>query len=330
MIDPLRYRSCVFIAAVCLLGLACACDQAAVAEVSFAINYVDDVAGTFASRGWLNPDSLFQRNIRAALDEYGRLIDANTTFDVTVDTVSYSARAGGQFSFGRFLRNDSDGHQVWEQGPLTRILTGDNPGENSFGFDIRLGFDANFVQSFYWFDPDPETRTTPVPANRGDFVSVVMHELGHGFGVAGNRSLTAGALYGQFPAASISVWDSLTYFGGNGSPLDDNGDPNPMFFAGAAAADVYGGPVPLSNVPPDDPHYGGNFYHLGTCADASILTGALMNNCAIPNGQRLEITPIDRACSPTWAIRCCPHHFPATITATIPSTPPITSLGAIR
>ena len=37
--------------------------------LSFNFTYVDDAGGTFASRGWLDPNSLFQRNIRVAADQ---------------------------------------------------------------------------------------------------------------------------------------------------------------------------------------------------------------------------------------------------------------------
>ena len=147
--------------------------------VSFNFTYVDDAGGTFASRGWLDSNSLFQRNIRAAADLLGAHINSNQTIVVHVDTHSFSARAGGTNSSGRFLYTNSAGKHVWEPGPLTRVLTGSNPGI-VWGYDILLGFDANFLQNSYWFDPQPELRSAAVPADKGDFISVVMHEFGHG------------------------------------------------------------------------------------------------------------------------------------------------------
>jgi hypothetical protein len=49
------------------LLLALACAEHALG-LSFNFTYIDDASGTFASRGWLDPNSLFQRNIRAAAD----------------------------------------------------------------------------------------------------------------------------------------------------------------------------------------------------------------------------------------------------------------------
>ena len=261
--------------------------------LTFQFNYVDSPTGTFASRGWLNPQSLFQRNIRAAADRWAGQINSPATLVVRVDTTSYAARAGGAFSFGRFLHNNAAGKQVWETGPLTRILTGDNPGEDFYHYDIVLGFDASFVENNYWFDPNPTLRSAPVPANRGDFVSVVMHEMGHAFGMAGNRDFSTG----QFLGAVVSQFDDQTEYIGDGNPFDLQGAPNPMRFTGALAAGVYGDDVPLTHKPIGHPNYGQNFYHLSACDSEAPdgLEGSLMNGCVLPNGSRLTITPVETA-----------------------------------
>ena len=48
------------------LALLC-CARSSRAELSFQFTYADDANGTFASRGWLDADSLFQQNIRASI-----------------------------------------------------------------------------------------------------------------------------------------------------------------------------------------------------------------------------------------------------------------------
>src|SRR5690242_13600634 len=110
------------------------------AALSFSFTYVDDANGTFAMRGWLDPNSLFQQNIRAAADLWAARINSNATIVVRIDTKSFAARAGGTNSSGRFLYTHN-GKFVWEPGPLTRILTGSNPGQTFYGYDILLGFD---------------------------------------------------------------------------------------------------------------------------------------------------------------------------------------------
>jgi hypothetical protein len=260
--------------------------------LSFSFTYVDDASGTFASRGWMDPNSLFQQNIRAAADLWAARIDSNATIVVRIDTHSFAARAGGTNSSGRFLYSHN-GKFVWEPGPLTRILTGSNPGETFYGYDILLGFDANFVSNNYWFDPHPELRSDPVPGNRGDFMSVVMHEMGHGWGMTGYRDFPTGQILGN----DATLFDDHTYFGGNGNPIATNGTRNPMFFDGDHGAAAYGSDLHLTNKPPGDFNYSQNYFHLSSCTSGSPdgLGAALMNGCVLPNGTRMEITPFDIA-----------------------------------
>src|SRR5688572_30863783 len=103
------------------------------AALSFDITYIDDANGTFAARGWLEPDSLLQQNIRAAAELWGSQFDSDATIKMHVDPTSFVARAGGTFSLGRHLYINAAGKNVWEAGPLTRILTGNNPGANLGG-----------------------------------------------------------------------------------------------------------------------------------------------------------------------------------------------------
>jgi hypothetical protein len=278
-------RTVLFVAA--LLAAA-----ARASAVSFDITYVDGPGSPLNSRGWLDPNSLFQQNIRAALAEWGRQFDSDATLVVRVDT-HVIARAGGSFSYGRFLSTNAQGKEVWEVGPLTRMLTGSNPGEGTYGYDIVLGFDADFVEQNYWFDPAPTQRTAAVPANKGDFVTVVMHEMGHALGIGGNRDFPTG----QFLRPDISQFDNLSYYGGNGDPFDAQGQPNPMFFGGDHTAAIYGSDVPLTHKPEGDPNYTQNFYHLGV-ADLLTTDGlelTLMNGEVLPNGRRLYLSSYDRA-----------------------------------
>ena len=269
--------------------LALACPARALA-LSFNFTFIDDTNGTFASRGWLDPASLFQRNIRAAADLWGARIASNATIVVDIDTHSYVARAGGTNTLGRKLYTNAAGEDVWEFGPLTRIRTGTNLGETFYGYDILIGFDAVFVQNRYWFDPQPELRTAAVPANKGDFLSVVLHELGHGFGFTGYRDFSTG----QIPGNTATQFDDRSYFGGNGNPIANDGTRNPMYFRGDNAASLYGGDLHLTHKPPGHPNYGQNFFHLSNC-DGDGLEGTLMNGCVLPNGARLGITPFDLA-----------------------------------
>jgi hypothetical protein len=143
------------------------------------------------------------------------------------------------------------------------------------------------------FDPQPELRIAPVPSNKGDFLSVARHELGHAFGMAGFRDFPTGKVNGD----NATQMDDLSYFGGDGMPIAPGGERNPMYFHGATAARVFGRDLPLTHKPPGDWLYSQNYYHLSACdaAAADGLEGTLMNGCAIPLGERLNITPFDLA-----------------------------------
>jgi hypothetical protein len=236
---------------------------------------------------------LFQQNICAATELWAAQFNSSESIVVRVESRPDLTRAGGTHSLGRLLFTNAAGKQVWEPGPLTRILTGDNPGEESTGYDLVLSYNAAFVEAAHWFDPQPQLRTAAVPFNKGDFLSVTLHELGHAFGIAGYRDFTTGLIHGNL----ATPFDNLSYFGGDGNPFNSSGSPNPMFFDGAQAANLYGSDLPLTHKLAGDPQFGQNFYHLGACEPAAPdgLETTLMNGCAIPNGSRLSIAPIDRA-----------------------------------
>jgi hypothetical protein len=91
--------------------LAFACSGHALA-LSFSFTYIDDASGTFASRGWLDPNSLFQQDILAAANLWGARFASDKTIVVRVGTHSYAARAGGTNSTGRLLYTNSAGKYV--------------------------------------------------------------------------------------------------------------------------------------------------------------------------------------------------------------------------
>ena len=160
-----------------------------VEAVDFSFVYLDNPEGDFLSRGWLDPDSVFQQNVRAAAAIWGGLIDSQETIRVQVRANRSVLRAGGTFSNGRFLGQGINGNEIFEPGPLSRILTGQNPGAGAEDIDIFLDINSPFIDLNYWLDPSPAERFERVPEGRADMVSIVLEELGHGWGMAGERNV---------------------------------------------------------------------------------------------------------------------------------------------
>ncbi len=90
--------------------------------------------------------------------------------------------------------------QLYEQGVAHEFRTGVDP--NGAGIDMMLVFGSSYFQDQIWFDPDPAARTAPIPADRIDAFSVVLHELGHAIAYNGWADGQ-----GNPPADIFSVWD---------------------------------------------------------------------------------------------------------------------------
>ena len=110
-----------------------------------------------------------------------------------------------------------------------------------------LPFDANRVDisvfippasmNILWWESDPLTRAAPVPFDKFDAYTMMLHELGHGLGFFGIRDGMTGALSGN----DMSTFDRWVSF--------DNGS---FKFDGPAVMEWYGGPAPLQS--PDYEH----------------------------------------------------------------------------
>ncbi len=143
--------------------------------------------------------------------------------DGTSTVVSFSTTAGG--------------YNIYNMGAAAETLNGADP--NGGSPDILIRVDPDYLATQLWFDPNPYTRTAAMPNNRVDAVSVMMHEIGHGLVFNGWRDGFNGAL----PGGYMSTFDqNVSYSAGH------------LYFTGANALAVYGGPVPLTD---------GNYGHYG-------------------------------------------------------------------
>ena len=282
-----------------IIHLLCFCvigPKKARAAVTFKFLYFDNAEGDFATRGWLSSSSLFQRNLAAVGDMFCQYLDSINVELITHVMADRSiARAGGTFQLGS-VRGESNrtGLIVYEPSSLTKLKTGENP---FFSHEILLFFNVPYVQENYWLDPTPNNRSDNViPSTKVDFLSIVLHEIGHGLGYAGSINRSPGANYGKY-TDYMTVFDDLSFFGGDGNALDAaTGNPNPMYFDGPISKQVYGQKVQLTNLATNDVLSSQNFYHLGDCSSPKILEDSLMSGCYVPLGpEYLEITCADMA-----------------------------------
>ncbi len=176
----------------------------AFADVTFQFEFIDNIDGDFNSRGWMDPTSLFQENIIAAGKICGSKINSSETIIVHVVADNTVLRAAARTTYGQFL-GSFNGTEVFEQGPLSRIKTGANPGNiDNISYDIQIFLNPVFTENDCWLDPDPDTRIIQVPTDKVDFVGKILHELGHGLGMAGFRSMSPGENYGTFERVNSS------------------------------------------------------------------------------------------------------------------------------
>ncbi len=156
-------------------------------------------------------------------------------------------RSTGYSATSAFV-NNLGGVNVFEQSVANEIRTGVDP--NGTMPDLYLIFEPSYLTGELWFDPNPQARTAPVPANKTDAYSVLLHELTHALGFNGWRDSTTAAVPGSPPYEStFDQWE--TFDGTN------------LYFNGPAAEAVYGGPVPIT--------YGNN-WHIGNSRHARGLT----------------------------------------------------------
>lgn len=93
------------------------------------------------------------------------------------------------------------GRDTWEQGAAFELRTGTDP--NGSEHDVNVSVGLNYLRNELWFDPDPVNRLAPVPANRTDALSVMLHEIGHALAYNGWAHLVTGVP----PATYWSTFD---------------------------------------------------------------------------------------------------------------------------
>lgn len=213
--------------------------------------------------------SQIETHVGAALFQWGSYLGGSANLDVRVDITRDVARAAGtSFTSGYF--GSSGGRNIFEQGMAYELRTGIDP--NGSAPDVHLLFNPDYLSNVLWFDSDPYARKAQVNASRVDAQSVFIHEVGHALAFNGWSDVNNGSL----PATYASTWDINTSFDGQ-----------TVFFNGAQAQSVYGGPVPIT---------AGNNFHLGNLSGpGSDLVGDVMNGVVFNYGNRYNISALNLA-----------------------------------
>jgi len=227
---------------------------------------VDVLGGSPTARSF---ESAIAANTVAAMDLWTRHLAGGAAIEIEIELVGNIERAAGYSLTSGFVRSES-GIDVYEQGVAYEIRTGWDP--NGAEADLRVLLNHDYVANELWFDPEPAQRWAPVPTERTDAVSLLAHELGHALAFNGWWDPPKG----QPPLHYGSTWDLLAYYDGAA-----------LYFAGAAATALYGGPVPVT---------AGNNWHIGNATGpGSDLLGDLMNGVAISRGIRYDVSALDLA-----------------------------------
>jgi len=198
--------------------------------------------------------------------------------DITVQ-ISFAAIATstGRSLSSAFVGTGAAGQSLHEQGAAHEWRTGVDANGSAPDVQITLGA-VGYLQSELWFDPDPLLMASaPVPADRTDAFSVLLHEWGHAFAFNGWLDGTTG----QAPGNYASTFDAYVtpQQGAAGTTLA---------FVGPLATTLYGGAVPLTF---------GNYGHLGNSGgrEGLDLLPDLMNGEVFYRGTRYEISALDLA-----------------------------------
>jgi predicted Zn-dependent protease len=212
-------------------------------------------------------------NMNAAVGNWARYISGDGTIDVdivitdgtgTASAASTTNTQIGEFN-GRALVRDSVPHE---------LITGTDL--NGAEADARVFLPASYLLNELWLDPNPTQRTTPVPTDKTDAVSVFEHEFGHVLGMTG-----FGEPDGTLTGNTASVYDSLITFQ----------DGNPVF-NGQATIDYFGRPLPLSNPLQGDVN---NYTHYGHETSDGLDDNLMEGNTFYMRGFRYNVEQVDLA-----------------------------------
>lgn len=155
-------------AAVC-----CVWSLPAAAQVTYPVDFAPSAnVLTTAERAMLT--SHFQEAGRRWTRELA--IDGPRSIEIEIAVDNTIPRMNGR-SETSFFVGVFDGRDTFEQGAAHELRTGADP--NGATRDVVINVNLSYLRTEMWFDPDPSSRSAPVPLDRTDAMSLALHELGH-------------------------------------------------------------------------------------------------------------------------------------------------------
>jgi hypothetical protein len=233
-------------------------------------------------------EPLISANIVAAARAWADHVDAKPctiTILFRLDPAANSGRGSGRSLRTVRLGNETfNGKLVAEQGWAARMRAGAPPGERKKDArddpqpDVKLVFEPHYFRTIWW-DPEPALRKRPVPEDKLDSMTVMLHELGHALAFNGWLDPRTG----KIPGDVVSSYDRHVTFDGSN-----------FHFTGPEAVKLWGGPVLLA-------HTNNNYHHVGEATAATAgresreLKADLMNGVVFEYGRRYWIGRLDLA-----------------------------------
>lgn len=213
-------------------------------------------------------DAAIVADMNAAAQAWSSYIDGKGVIDIALNVSSTTDFADGGPDAGRTV-GQNGGVSVLQYGTISELKTGVDL--NGASADVTINISQSYVQKGFYITSDPATRAS-VPVGQWDMVSTLIHELGHGLGIAGERD-DNGVLSG-----AESQWDRLVQIHSDGS----------AWFTGTYARAIYGGDVPVTTL-----HNGEDYYHLSNGTDRAASD--VMNGKGELDGTIYGVSDLDLA-----------------------------------
>ncbi|MFM6250095.1 MAG: hypothetical protein ACKPEQ_13255, partial [Dolichospermum sp.] len=165
-----------------------------------------------------------QTAFQFAVDIWESLLDSSVPITVNASFANLGSNILGQAGAENFFRNFPGAPQTntWFHVALANSLAGQDLDPTASDIGVLLNSNFNW---YYGLDNN-------VPTNQMSFVSVVLHELGHGLGFSGSMNNQSGSGSWGF-AGSPDIYDRFTENGSGQSLLDTSLFPNPSTALGS-------------------------------------------------------------------------------------------------